>query len=169
MDSPQTTKKTIIGFGSNQGDSVMICRQAVNRLADHPGLELLKVSGLYRTEPVGFKEQQWFVNGAALFETNLSPEQLLLVLQTIEDRFGRIRRERWGPRTLDLDIIAYGEEIVHLPGIRIPHSRMHERRFVLAPMAEIDPDWRHPVLHLSVLEMLARLPADEQAIEIWSE
>ncbi|MCK8601311.1 2-amino-4-hydroxy-6-hydroxymethyldihydropteridine diphosphokinase [Desulfoferrobacter suflitae] len=146
-----------IGFGSNQGDSLRICREAVRRLGQNADIEIRRVSSFYRTEPVGFEDQPWFVNGVVQCVTDLEPQALWEVLAEIENHFGRIRAERWGPRTLDLDILAYGNEIIRLPDLTIPHPRMHERLFVLAPLQEIEPGWLHPVLHVGVVQLVERL------------
>ncbi len=106
---------------------------------------------------MGVSEQDWFINGALLCETSLEPQTLLEALQALENEFGRTRTQRWGPRTLDLDILFYGNLQLALPGLELPHPRMHERLFVLAPLAEIEPAWVHPGLGLSVLEMLDRV------------
>jgi 2-amino-4-hydroxy-6-hydroxymethyldihydropteridine diphosphokinase len=162
-------EKVVIGLGSNQGDSASICRQAIAELAASPGMAKPVVSKLYRSEPVGYLDQDWFVNGAAVFDTDLGPRQVLDLTRRIEERFGRIRKERWGPRSLDLDILFHGDRIVNLPELTIPHPRLHERRFVLVPLAEIVPGWRHPVSKRTVAEILAELPATGQQVTLWSE
>ncbi|MGV8075159.1 MAG: 2-amino-4-hydroxy-6-hydroxymethyldihydropteridine diphosphokinase [Syntrophobacteraceae bacterium] len=147
----------LIGFGSNQGDSVRICGEALEVLRQHPQIEVLKVSSFYRTEPVGMVEQDWFTNGVAICETSLEPEGLLNALQRIEAGFGRVREACGGPRTLDLDILAFEDCRIEYPGLIIPHPRLHERRFVLLPLVEIAPHWLHPVLKLQAKEMLDRI------------
>ena len=154
-------EQVLIGFGSNQGDSVGICLEAIAILRRHPQIRVHKVSSLYRTQPVGFTEQAWFINGVIECETELAAEELLAVLQDVEKRLGRIRHQRWGPRTLDLDILCYGEMEVHLPQLTIPHPGIQERRFVLMPLLEVSPDWLHPTLRLSAKQLLADL-ADQE-------
>ncbi len=150
-------ENVFIGFGSNVGDSGEICRQAVEALGRRPGITVRNVSSLYRTEPVGLTEQDWFVNGVAHCETDLEPEELLRGILDIEKRFGRVRRERWGPRTLDLDILIHGERLLDEPWLTIPHPLLHERRFVLVPLAEIAPGLIHPRLGIAISDLLDRL------------
>ncbi|NTU48293.1 MAG: 2-amino-4-hydroxy-6-hydroxymethyldihydropteridine diphosphokinase [Syntrophobacteraceae bacterium] len=160
-------EKVLIGFGSNEGEPLKTCLEAVERLRVlHPLFHLTRVSPLYRTKPVGPVEQDWFVNGVILGETSLGPHELFSLLQELERDFGRVRGVRWGPRTLDLDILAHGNRVVRLPHLTIPHPRLHERLFVLAPLADIDPSWVHPVLKVSAAVMLANLLASAHHQEI---
>lgn len=148
----------LIGFGSNQGDSVAVCRGAIQSLSDHPAIRVDRVSSLYRTAPVGLADQGWFVNGVLQGSTALPPAELMHALLAVERAFGRRRTVRWGPRTLDLDLLAYGDLVLRSPELTVPHARMHERRFVLVPLAEIHPGWVHPVLKKTARELLAELP-----------
>ncbi len=150
-------KTAAIGVGSNQGDSIRICRDVFDLLQKHPAIDIIRISSLYRTSPVGFTEQDRFINAAVLLRTGLEPEALLEMLIETEKDFGRVRTKKWGPRTLDLDIIFYNNIELDLPTLKIPHPLMSERLFVLAPLAEIEPDWVHPKLGLSVKEMLNRI------------
>jgi len=150
-------EQVLIGFGSNLGDSVRICLGAIKILHDHPKIHLLKVSSLYRTEPVGMVEQDWFINGVIQCETSMEPEILLEITGRIEEDFGRVRQIRWGPRSLDLDILSFGEREITLPRLTVPHPRLHERLFVLTPLMEIAPRWVHPVMKISAHDLLARL------------
>lgn len=129
-----------VGLGSNQGDSIENIHQALQKLNSNPGVKVKKVAGLYRTAPVGYVEQDWFVNTVAQVETTLSPDELLKLLLTIEDQLGRVRTIRWGPRTLDLDLLIYEGETINSPVLTLPHPRMQERAFVMVPLAEIMPD-----------------------------
>jgi len=124
-----------VGLGSNLGDREATIRAAVAAL---PGV--VAVSKLRETEPVGVTGQPAFLNGAARLETELSPRELLDALLEVERGLGRERRERWGPRTIDLDLLLYGGETVDEPGLTVPHPSLHERRFVLEPLAELDPE-----------------------------
>jgi 2-amino-4-hydroxy-6-hydroxymethyldihydropteridine diphosphokinase len=154
-------------MGANLGDPVASIGEAVQMLRDHPCITVTQCSSLYRTEPVGKTDQGWFVNAVILCETTLEPGQMLLALQDIEQRFGRVRRERWGPRTLDLDILAVGELVIEGEGLTVPHPRLHERRFVLIPLLEILPHWRHPRLHRTGPELLQDLKGQEgQKVEL---
>lgn len=159
--------ESLIGIGSNLGDPVQQCREALTALSIRPGVEVLAVSPFYRTSPVGKTDQPWFVNAVALIEVTLPPKALLAVLQEIEQAFGRTRDVRWGPRTLDLDILSYGDCVLELSQLSLPHPRMHERRFVLAPLADVAPRWLHPVFRRTASELLLQMPpeADEQIIE----
>jgi 2-amino-4-hydroxy-6-hydroxymethyldihydropteridine diphosphokinase len=124
-----------VGLGSNLGDREGTIRAAIAAL---PGV--VAVSELRETNPVGVTEQPVFLNGAVALETELSPRQLLDALLAIERELGRERRERWGPRTIDLDLLLYGDETVDEPGLTVPHPRLHERRFALEPLADLDPE-----------------------------
>ena len=157
----------LIGFGGNQGDTEAICRDAIGRLSQWDGFRIVAVSSLYRTEPIGYTEQQWFVNGVILAETTLPPQDLLAALLHVERLFGRVRTVRWGPRPLDLDVIFYGDRVVDSKDLRIPHPRAHERRFVLEPAAEVCPDFVHPVLGLSVRDLLRRPDVQSQDVRRW--
>jgi len=153
-------QNVFIGLGSNQGSSLAICNDAIALLQESPQIEVEKVSSFYRTKPVGLENQPWFVNGVIKCTVRIEPWELLRVLQEIENRFGRVRRERWGPRTLDLDILSYGDRFVNLPDLIIPHPRLHERRFVLVPLQELAPDWKHPLLLDAVGSLLQQLGED---------
>ncbi len=162
-----TPEDVFIGFGSNQGDSLETCRDAIEVLRSHPRIEIIRVSSFYRSKPVGPVEQDWFINGVLLCRSSLEPGELLRVLHEVEDRFGRKRALRWGPRTLDLDMLAYGARRISAADLTVPHPRLHERLFVLAPLAEIAAGWSHPETGLTVEELLrnAALEAPDQEIE----
>ncbi len=157
--------RAFIGAGANLGEPVRQIREARDALQKSPGVKLLGVSSLYRTQPVGPVEQPPFINAVFALECNVSPRELLALLLEIEQNMGRVRKERWGPRVIDLDLLFFGEEIIKEPGLEVPHPRLHERRFVLAPLAEIAPGFVHPVIKKSVSELLAGLPAGDFWVE----
>ena len=129
-----------VGIGSNLGDREATLRHAIELLAAEEGIEVVAVSQLRETEPVGPVEQGPFLNGAVLVTTQLPPRELLERLLVVEQRLGRVRKERFGPRTIDLDLLVYGEQVIDEPGLTIPHPRLHERRFALDPLADLAPD-----------------------------
>jgi len=152
---------TYIGIGSNQGDALSNCRKAIQAIAADPRNRLVQCAPFYRTEPVGEKDQDWFINGVIALETSMPPRDLLHFLLTVEKSLGRFRRERWGPRIIDLDLLFYGNVISEDEELRIPHPRLHERRFVLVPLKDIAPDWEHPLLHQTIAEILGSLKKEE--------
>jgi 2-amino-4-hydroxy-6-hydroxymethyldihydropteridine diphosphokinase len=136
--------KTAIALGSNLGDSLSILENALLELAQTPGIILVSQSRWYQTKAIG-PAQPDYLNGCAILQVELTPQELLDTLLEIENKFGRVRLEKWGPRTLDLDLLLYGDIILDTPNLQIPHPRMRERAFVLVPLAEIAPDWLDPV------------------------
>jgi 2-amino-4-hydroxy-6-hydroxymethyldihydropteridine diphosphokinase len=146
-----------LGLGSNLGDREAHLRSALVALGER-GLRVRGVSSFYETEPVGGPPQGFFLNAVASGETELGAEALLAACLALEAEHGRVRGVRNGPRTLDLDILFYGDAVIARPGLRVPHPRLAERRFVLEPLAELAPELRHPESGLSVRELLARCP-----------
>ncbi len=151
--------RAYIALGSNVGDRLHHLEHAIALLAD--GMQVSAVSPVYETEPVGYSAQRWFLNCVAELGTPLAPRALLQFLQRTERRMGKATPFRDGPRVIDLDLLLYDEDIVDEPGLHVPHPRMHERRFVLAPLADLAPEAVHPVLGERVADVLARLPAGE--------
>jgi 2-amino-4-hydroxy-6-hydroxymethyldihydropteridine diphosphokinase len=158
-----------IGLGSNLGDGIQNCRWALEAIGSDPRNRLVQCSPLYRTEPVGKRDQDWFINGAAAVETLMTPGDLLAFLLSVEDRMGRVRKEKWGPRIIDLDILFYDDRILDENNLRIPHPRLQERRFVLVPMNDIAPDMFHPVFRRTVSQLLAELKSEEIVLPVLEE
>jgi 2-amino-4-hydroxy-6-hydroxymethyldihydropteridine diphosphokinase len=155
--------RAYISVGSNLGDSLRNCCRGIDGLCSDGAVHLVAQSPFYRTQPVDYLDQEWFVNAAVLVETALSPQELLDKTQGIQARMGRKSDAiRFGPRILDLDIIFYEDAVIHTPHLVVPHPRMHKRRFVLHPICDIDPSVVHPVLGQTVREILKQLPADDQ-------
>jgi 2-amino-4-hydroxy-6-hydroxymethyldihydropteridine diphosphokinase len=150
----------LLGLGSNLGDRKAELDAAVSALTEAPGIVLRKVSRYHETAPVGGPEGQGdYLNAAAAVETTLEPLELLHVLQEIEHRAGRVRTVRWGPRTLDLDLLLFGDQVIATEELQVPHPRMAERLFVLAPLAEIAPGAVDPVTGRTIAELLAACQA----------
>ena len=145
-----------IGIGSNLGNREENCLKAIQFLSQE-GIRIRKRSSMHETEPWGMKDQPRFINMAIEGETGLKPKELLSVLKEIEDGIGRVATYRWGPRLIDLDILLYENLVIDTPELTIPHPRMHEREFVLRPLAEIAPDRIHPVLKKTMRELLSGL------------
>ena len=145
-------------LGSNLEDRALMLRVARRAIEAIPSTSVTGASEVYETEPVGPIEQGAFLNAVLRLETPLEPELLLKVLHTIEDNAGRQRSEKWGPRTLDLDLVAFEDRVIDVEGLTLPHPRMAERRFVLQPLCDIDPVWRHPVSNRSIRELLDDAP-----------
>ena len=135
-----------VGLGANLGPREITLLRAVDLLAETDGVEVQAVSQLRETEPVGVVQQPLFLNGAVVLNTSLSPRELLDRLLEIERELGRVRDVRWGPRVVDLDLLLYGDRQIDEPGLRVPHPRLHERRFALEPLAELDPELDVPGL-----------------------
>jgi 2-amino-4-hydroxy-6-hydroxymethyldihydropteridine diphosphokinase len=131
--------RAYVGLGANLGPREVTLLRAVDLLAAADGVEVVAVSQLRETEPVGVVDQPPFLNGAVAVDTSLRARELLDLLLEIERELGRVRGERWGPRTVDLDLLVYGEETLDEPGVRVPHPRLAERRFALEPLVELDP------------------------------
>jgi 2-amino-4-hydroxy-6-hydroxymethyldihydropteridine diphosphokinase len=152
-------KTVYLALGSNIGDRESNLRAAIENMAS-AGIRVVRESPIYETEPVGYTAQRWFLNMVVEAETALFPMQLLIRTGKIERALGRVRTIPNGPRTIDIDILLYGTAVVRTPRLEIPHPGMHERRFVLAPLADLAPDLRHPVSRKTVRQMLSEAPPE---------
>jgi len=150
-------KLVYLSLGSNIGDRDEHLRDALAQL-ESSGVHVLRASPIYETEPVDYTDQRWFLNLVVETETALFPRQLLTRIHKIERALGRVRGVPKGPRTIDIDILLYGKAVVRTAELEIPHPRMAERRFVLAPLADLAPDLRHPVKQQTVRQMLEAAP-----------
>ena len=153
------TNIAYLSLGSNVGDREAQLRAALACLQREG--RVVAVSSLYETEPVEFTDQAWFLNCAVALETTDTPEQLMSALLQIEQQMGRKRIQRKGPRTIDIDILLFGNTILGTPALTVPHPAMQQRRFVLQPLAEIAPTVQHPVLKKTIQELLDALPAGQ--------
>jgi 2-amino-4-hydroxy-6-hydroxymethyldihydropteridine diphosphokinase len=169
--------RVYLSLGSNLGDRLDALRAAVSRLRALAGVDFMGASGLYETEPWArepgraFSEQPWYLNCAVAIETTLAPDELLVRLQEIETGLGRTRpsgtpeASRFAPRTLDIDILFYADRVISVPDrLHVPHLLLHERAFVLRPLAELAPELEHPTLYRTIRELLAEVE-DEHAVE----
>jgi 2-amino-4-hydroxy-6-hydroxymethyldihydropteridine diphosphokinase len=151
-----------IGVGSNLGDKIHHCEKAISAILKIDRHKLLAKSSLFKTQPIGYTSQDWFVNGVIKIETDLEAPELLQTLKTIESQLGRIETFRWGPRTIDLDILFFDDVEIHTEDLQIPHPLIQDRQFVLIPLAEIDPTLVHSVLKKTVQELLNNLKEDQR-------
>ncbi|GJF53048.1 2-amino-4-hydroxy-6-hydroxymethyldihydropteridine diphosphokinase [Staphylococcus argenteus] len=150
-----------LGLGSNIGDRENQLNEAIKMLNEYDGIDVLKVSSIYKTAPVGYTEQPNFLNLCIGIETTLSVSELLERCLDVEARLHRVRKERWGPRTIDVDILLYGNEITELPNLSVPHPRMNERAFVLIPLNDIATDVIEPRSNLKIKDLV---PNDESVV-----
>lgn len=155
-----------LSMGSNIGNRLEHLQQAVQLLNEHPSIDVLQVSSVYETEPVGLTEQAKFLNIAVELETSLEATALLRACQSIENKLGRMRKIRWGPRTVDLDILLYNEDHIQSEDLIIPHLRMQERAFVLVPLVEVNPQVKHPVTGALYSEESAM---GEDGVHLWKK
>ncbi|WP_143560720.1 2-amino-4-hydroxy-6-hydroxymethyldihydropteridine diphosphokinase [Sporosarcina sp. P2] len=155
-----------LSLGSNIGNRLEHLQQAVQLLNEHPSINVSIVSSVYETDPVGLTEQAKFLNIVVKLSTTLEATELLSVCQSIENKLGRMRKIRWGPRTVDLDILLYNESHFQLENLIIPHIRMQERAFVLVPLVEINKDVKNPITGTLYREELA---IKEDGINLWKK
>lgn len=153
-----------ISIGSNIGDRLGNCKKAVEGFAENEDIQIIKTSSFYETEPWGEIEQDWFINCVIEIETTLDAKALLATLQNIEKGFGRNRINRGGPRVIDMDILFFNREIMESQDLIVPHPFLHKRRFVLTPLYEIAPDFIHPVLKMSVADLLRQVDDNKKIV-----
>ncbi|MFX3624179.1 MAG: 2-amino-4-hydroxy-6-hydroxymethyldihydropteridine diphosphokinase [Ectobacillus sp.] len=151
-----------LSLGSNIDDRYGYLKRAISLLSAHPSIQVQDTSSVYETEPVGYTEQSCFLNMAIKISTSLTPEELLNVIQSIEKELGRKRKIRWGPRTIDLDILLYNHENIETESLVIPHPRMYERAFVLVPLAEVNKELIERVSYSQIEEMKRR-----EGVTVW--
>jgi 2-amino-4-hydroxy-6-hydroxymethyldihydropteridine diphosphokinase len=153
-------KRTIayIGIGSNLGDKLLNCKRSIDKINQLPGCHVTARSALFKTEPEGVTGQDWYANCVAQISTTQLPLQLLKGLLSIEYDMGRIRKKRWEAREIDLDILLFGQKILESDSLVIPHPLLHKRRFVLEPLVQLAPDLVHPVLKVTLSQLLNELP-----------
>lgn len=154
-----------IGVGANLEHPLDECREAIDMMSHTHGIKVMRVSSFYRTEPLGFTDQDDFVNAVCEIRVELLPRQLLTALKSIERRMGRKEERRWGPRLIDLDLLLYGQDVVEDGDLVIPHPECHKRRFVLVPLCEIASYVIHPAFGVSIRGLLDRL-SDMSRVEV---
>jgi 2-amino-4-hydroxy-6-hydroxymethyldihydropteridine diphosphokinase len=163
--------RAFVGLGSNLGDREAQIRLALDALRQVAETRVVRVSSIYDTEPVGEPNQPNFLNAVALIDTQLSARQLLWNLQLIERRLGRVRTQRWGPRSIDLDLLLFGDLVLDEPDLKIPHPELTRRGFVLVPLVELDPLLVHPESGETLLQILSRLdprPLVKRSSRLWT-
>ena len=154
-----------IGIGSNLGDALQNCKDAIESISRANRIEVIRNSSFYKTQPVGIESQNWFVNAVAEIRTTLSVHALFLVLQTVEKTMGRKKEAKGGPRIIDLDLLFYSQDVIDEVDLTVPHPGIHKRRFVLEPLGEIASYFIHPVFGVSVRGLKDRLQ-DQKIVEL---
>ena len=163
------TQTAYIGIGSNLGGKLATCLRAIDFVDKIPGCRVTARSDFFRTAPVGVEGHDWYVNAVFSVSTDISANQLLEKLLAIEADLGRVRVKKWDPRPVDLDILLFGDEIIEEDHLKIPHPLMHLRRFVLVPLVQIGADLIHPVLNLTMKELLDGLSEKDQSVVLLQE
>lgn len=153
-----------ISAGSNLGNRESNLKKSIDLISEH--CSVIYVSSIYETEPVGKTEQPYFMNAVFRIGTVMLPHCLLKILKGVESEMGRVSKERWGPRIIDLDIVLYGNIIIDTPGLKIPHPEMHDRKFVLEPLCELSPELIHPLLKQDIKTILEHLETDKKTRKI---
>ena len=156
------THTAYIGIGSNLCNPDKNCVEAIEKLSTNNDIKIVSKSLLYQTTPVGHIKQDWFVNSVIKIDTQLSPKELLSALLNIESEMGRVRREKWGPRVIDLDLLFYDNLILNQEGITLPHPEIQKRKFVLVPLNEIAENLTHPILKKTIKTLLQELSDDAE-------
>ena len=151
-----------IGIGSNVGDKARQCERGISEILKLDRHRLLARSSLYKTQPIGYTKQDWFINLVIKVETEMDAPALLCSLKEIETRLGRVKTLRWGPRAIDLDILFFNDHQIQTDELTVPHPLIQDRRFVLVPLAEIDPHFTHPVLKETIQQLLERFKEDQE-------
>ncbi len=159
-------EKAYLSLGTNLGQREETLENAIRIISLNSNIEILNISSVYETEPYGYKDQPDFLNIVLEVETSLSPQQLLIVAKSVEEQMGRRRRRRWGPREIDVDILAYEDSVVHEAFLHVPHKELSKRRFVLIPFAEIVPSFILPDRNKSIQELLT-LCSDEGRVHFY--
>lgn len=160
-------QQVYLSLGSNIGDRQSYLRDAIARLESIG--KVVAVSSMYETEPVEFTAQPWFMNCVVALTTEMTPAQLMAAILRIEQQMGRRRAQEKGPRTIDIDILLFGDTVVDSPELTIPHPALHQRRFVLEPLAEIAPETQHPLLHHTIRELRDALPRGQEVRRLVSD
>jgi len=160
--------KVFVGIGSNIGVPTENCEEAIRLLNTSPKIEISDRSSLYESEPVGETPQSWFINAAIAIKTSLDPESLLEEFFKIENDLGRKRREKWGPRIIDLDMLVYENYVINSTKLTLPHPEMKKRRFVLLPLSEFAGNYLHPIENKTIYDLLKELPENPKVRKISS-
>ncbi|MDQ0177880.1 2-amino-4-hydroxy-6-hydroxymethyldihydropteridine diphosphokinase [Bacillus chungangensis] len=162
------TNIAYLSIGTNMGDRFAHLQDAIKALRANKSIQILHISSIYETEPVGYVDQAHFLNIAVKLQTTLTPKGLLHTCLNIEQKLGRIRKVRWGPRVIDLDILLYNKDNIQTDELIIPHPRMHERAFVLIPLLEIDEHIQLPSTNTPLLKLLKKIP-DRKEVRLWRQ